>query len=250
MHVNINILNTTEVIELRQSEQGWQVQGRQGLIAEAPVVVMAGANDCALFPQTAHLPLEPVRGQISQLPASPASGMLKAVVCTEGYISPAYLGQHCAGATFIAEDRALDLRRADHVQNLAMLAHMSAPLYQALGGDALDPDRLQGRVALRSATPDYLPMAGPLLEASTVLARYSEGSRSGSQHLPWLNGLYINTGHGSKGLLTAPLCAEIIAAMLENEPLPVDVGLLRALDPNRFLLRGRGLKRLIGARVG
>jgi tRNA 5-methylaminomethyl-2-thiouridine biosynthesis bifunctional protein len=70
------------------------------------------------------------------------------------------------------------------------------------------------------------------------------------EHLPWLGGLYINAGHGSKGLLTAPLCAEIIAAMLEHEPLPVDAGLARTLDPNRFLLRQRGLKRLIGAAIG
>ena len=37
--------------------------------------------------------------------------------------------------------------------------------------------------------------------------------------------------------------------MLESEPLPMDTALARALDPNRFLLRERGLKRLVGAGV-
>ena len=40
---------------------------------------------------------------------------------------------------------------------------------------------------------------------------------------------------------------ELIAARLTQEPLPMDIGLAAALDPNRFLLRRRGLKRLIGA---
>ena len=80
--------------------------------------------------------------------------------------------------------------------------------------------------------------------------RYEVGSRKSPDALPWFSGLYVNTAHGSKGLLTAPLCAELIAAMLDNEPLPMDSTLARALDPNRFVLRERGLKRLIGAAIG
>jgi tRNA 5-methylaminomethyl-2-thiouridine biosynthesis bifunctional protein len=109
---------------------------------------------------------------------------------------------------------------------------------------------LQGRTALRCVAPDYLPMAGPLLDPAVLVERYEVGSRLPADRLPWMSGLYVNTGHGSKGLLTAPLCAEIIASMLGNEPLPVDAGLARALDPNRFLLRQRGLKRLVGAAIG
>jgi tRNA 5-methylaminomethyl-2-thiouridine biosynthesis bifunctional protein len=56
--------------------------------------------------------------------------------------------------------------------------------------------------------------------------------------------LYINAGHGAKGLVNAPLCAEIIASLICNEPAPVDCSLLSALDPNRFALRELGLKRL------
>ena len=63
--------------------------------------------------------------------------------------------------------------------------------------------------------------------------------------LPWLDGLYVNTGHGSKGLINAPLCAEMLACALNGDPAPVDAKLLAALDPNRFLLRKLGLKRLV-----
>lgn len=245
-HAGISLMTSTEALQLESTEHGWQVRDALARpLASAPVVIMAGANDIVRFEQSRHLPLEPVRGQISVLPATPQSMQLKAVVCTEGYISPARDGQHCAGASFDPEDSRLDLRLHDHEQNLSMLKQLSPDLYQSLSPLAVET--LQGRAALRCATPDYLPMAGPLLDDVLLKERYTPGSQLSAVHLPWQQGLYVNTGHGSKGLLTAPLCAEIIASLLDRQPLPVDIGLARALDPNRFLLRERGLKRLIGA---
>ncbi len=245
-HPNITTLHSREALALQKTASGWQVADAHGEIAAAPVVVLANANDCRRFAQTTHLPLEPVRGQVTLLPASAASQTLKTVVCTEGYVSPARNGLHCMGATFSPEETALELRPADHAHNLATLKQLSPALYQALGAEHADPAQLQGRAALRCTTPDYLPMVGKMLDAGLVEARFEIGSRLGPEHLPWLDGLYVNAGHGSKGLLTAPLGAEIITALLEHEPLPVDAALLRSLNPNRFLLRQRGLKRLIG----
>jgi tRNA 5-methylaminomethyl-2-thiouridine biosynthesis bifunctional protein len=119
------------------------------------------------------------------------------------------------------------------------LRRMSPELYQSLSQQPVS-----GRVALRCATPDYLPMAGPLLDNAALSAnppRYNADPAI----LPWLAGLYVNTGHGSKGLINAPLCAEMIACAINGEPAPVDVKLLAALDPNRFMLRKLGLKRLV-----
>ena len=246
----ITLQTSLQALHLRPHAEGWQVCDDNARLAAAPVVVICAANDSAAFEQTAHLPLQAVRGQITQLPQTAASKALKAVVCTEGYISPARAGMHCLGATFVPEDRELELRPAEQAENLSMLEQLSPALYQALGGSALEGAPLPGRAALRCVAPDYLPMAGPLLDAPRLAERYLPGSRLPAAHLPWLDGLYINTGHGSKGLLTAPLCAETIAALLEQEPLPMDAALARALDPNRFLLRQRGLKRLIGATIG
>jgi tRNA 5-methylaminomethyl-2-thiouridine biosynthesis bifunctional protein len=40
-------------------------------------------------------------------------------------------------------------------------------------------------------------------------------------------------------LIWAPLAAELLAAGLEGEPLPLEAGLVDALDPARFVLRAR-----------
>lgn len=234
---------------LRHGDQ-WHVIGAGRTLATAAVVVVCGANESLRFKDTAHLPLEPVRGQITQIASTARSKKLRAVVCAEGYISPERQGLHCLGATFTPQQRDTRLAAQDHAHNLAMLNTLSPGLYQALEAATADLSTLPGRAATRCVAPDYLPLAGPLLDAALTLERYPPGSRLADAHLPWLGGLFINCGHGSKGLLSAPLCAELIAALLAGEPLPMDAALARALDPNRFLLRERGLKRLLGAAIG
>ncbi|HEY7987482.1 MAG TPA: bifunctional tRNA (5-methylaminomethyl-2-thiouridine)(34)-methyltransferase MnmD/FAD-dependent 5-carboxymethylaminomethyl-2-thiouridine(34) oxidoreductase MnmC [Methylophilaceae bacterium] len=235
-HENIRTMTSSEALHLQQHMGHWQVSGASGLIAEASVVVVAAANDCMQF--VPHLPLQPVRGQITLMPATFPSNGLKAVVCTEGYLAPARDGLHSLGATFSADDTALDVRDSDHAHNLAMLRQMSPELQP-------DTAKLTGRSALRCSTPDYLPLAGMMLDP--VQMHGVPAHLATASGLPWLHGLYVNTGHGSKGMVTAPLCGEIIAAAIDHEVMPVDHGLLRALDPNRFLLRALGLKKLTGA---
>jgi tRNA 5-methylaminomethyl-2-thiouridine biosynthesis bifunctional protein len=49
--------------------------------------------------------------------------------------------------------------------------------------------------------------------------------------------LFGSFAYGSRGLLWASLAGEIIASMLEGEPLPVERKLAAAVDPGRFALR-------------
>lgn len=238
-HEGIRLMTSAAAVRLQRSGDAWQVLDDEKILAEAPVVILAGASETASFSQTLHLPLESVRGQITCVPATKESRRLKTVVCTDGYVSPAAKDMHCVGATFSADDAATEIRASDHAANLDMLKRVSPALHEQLAGQSPD-----GRVAFRSVAPDYLPMAGPLLDAAALAGkppRYSIDPAT----LPWLNGLYVNTGHGSKGLINAPLCAEMLACALNGEPAPVDAKLLAALDPNRFLLRKLGLKCLV-----
>src|SRR5690625_5319737 len=49
-------------------------------------------------------------------------------------------------------------------------------------------------------------------------------------------GLYLNVGHGSRGLAYTPLSGELLAAQIAAEPQPVSRQLSRALNPARFLI--------------
>jgi tRNA 5-methylaminomethyl-2-thiouridine biosynthesis bifunctional protein len=59
------------------------------------------------------------------------------------------------------------------------------------------------------------------------------------RELPRQSGLYGLLGYASRGLTWAPLAAELLAAGLEGEPLPLEAPLVDALDPGRFQLRQR-----------
>jgi len=238
-HHNIRVMTNTHATEIKQTAHNtWQIWSNSVLIAEADVVVIANANDAANLSQSSGVPLVPIRGQLSYLQANIESEKLRTILCGEGYISPAMNGLHYLGATFTTHDNEAELRAKDHESNLNLLNTMSNTLYQSLHKNIVS-----GRVAWRSQTADYLPVAGQLLDADALIAsapRYNEKP----ENLPWLSGLYINAGHGAKGFLTAPLCAEIIASEVVGAPSPVPVNVLNALQPNRFVMRKLGLKQL------
>jgi tRNA 5-methylaminomethyl-2-thiouridine biosynthesis bifunctional protein len=243
-HPNIQAMFSKHALRLEKSGELWQVWDAETLLDEAPVLIMTAANETLSFAQTAHLPLQPVRGQISLAPATPESRQLRAVVCTNGYVSPAVDDQHCIGATFSPDDTLLDIRKEDHAENMTMLNAISPTL-----AHSLEANPLQGRASLRAATPDYLPLLGMVLDAD-VLIHHPPKHYNKAPVLPYLEGLYANTGHGSKGITQAPLCAEILASAICGEPLPLASNIVAALDPNRFLLRKLGLKHFVRGLTG
>jgi tRNA 5-methylaminomethyl-2-thiouridine biosynthesis bifunctional protein len=151
------------------------------------------------------LPVAEVRGQVTYLPAAPTRALAIAVT-GDGYIAPMPDGGHCAGASFGHDDTDLAPRANDHADNLARVARM-------LPGFAhgLDAATLHGRAGLRVTTPDRVPAFG------FVRDRYA-----------------VATGLGARGLVWAPLCAELFVSQLHDEPLPVERDLAAAIAPARF----------------
>jgi tRNA 5-methylaminomethyl-2-thiouridine biosynthesis bifunctional protein len=236
---HIQVISNTQAVEIKRTTQNsWQVLSDSTPVAEADIVVIANANDATKLSQSSHIPLTAIRGQLSVLQASAQSEKLRTILCGEGYISPAIDKLHYLGATFTTNDSDAKVRAADHDANLNLLNTMSHDLYNTLQSNIVS-----GRVAWRSQTPDYLPAAGQLLDTNALMAGKFYYNDS-PERLPRAPGLFINVGHGAKGFLTAPLCAEIIATRVTNSTAPFPVDLLNALQPNRFILRKLGLKLL------
>ncbi|GFM64581.1 tRNA 5-methylaminomethyl-2-thiouridine biosynthesis bifunctional protein MnmC [Pseudomonas cichorii] len=241
-HPNIKLIAHHEALELRRVDGQWQAWDQGQMIDSAPVVVLAGAADIKQFAQIADLPLKRIRGQITRLPQTEASQVLGTVVCAEGYVAPARLGEHTLGASFDFNSDDLNTNTADHLSNLQLLQEISEDLTARMGAADLPSEELQGRAAFRCTSPDYLPIVGPLADKEAFTQAYAALAKDARQvpdiACPWLDGLYVNSGHGSRGLITAPLSAELIAAWLDNEPLPLPRSVAEACHPNRFALRG------------
>jgi tRNA 5-methylaminomethyl-2-thiouridine biosynthesis bifunctional protein len=215
-------------------DNNWRVIDAGGAeLARAPTVIVAGGAGAAQFAQTARLPLSALRGQVSHLDAA-ALPTVPLVLCREAYLTPAAGGICCAGATYdLDPDPAL--RQASHDENLDKLrALVSDPL-------AAQGAQLAGRVGFRAVAPDRLPLVGRLPDFDAA------GGTERLRDVPRYPGLYGLLGYASRGLTWAPLAAEMLAASLEGEPLPLEASLVDALDPARFVLRARRTSRGPGA---
>jgi tRNA 5-methylaminomethyl-2-thiouridine biosynthesis bifunctional protein len=96
-------------------------------------------------------------------------------------------------------------------------------------------------VGWRCATEDYLPLLGQMLDLPVLQAKPPR-PYADSKILPWLHGLHVNIGHGSKGMIIAPLCADWLADSISgNTPASP---LFSRLQPNRFVMRELGLKHM------
>ena len=234
-------------LQLTPAANGWTAVDNQGqTIASADIAILctgAGSMELAI---TKHLPLQSIRGQTSYIPATSQTSALRAALCHKGYISPARDDIHCIGASFKLRDSSTQLRPEEHRENLDKLTAALPQWSESL--DTQNPETLQGRVGFRCASPDYLPVAGPAPQVENFLQTYGPLRKNAKQLIrqkgDYVPGLYINTAHGSRGLSSAPLCAEMLASQICGEPPPLSSELSRALSPARFLVRDLGRNRI------
>lgn len=182
-------------------------------------VVLANAAASAHQPGLDWLPLKQIRGQVSYCRANAASRRWSGAICHSGYLTPAINGLHCVGATFDLHEHSSKPRATDNQRNLDELRQQLPDKWRELGGDAIQV--VGERVGFRCQSKDFLPLVGPACD------------HNGTP----IEGLYLNIAHGSRGITGTPLCAELIAALVNDEPLPVDHTLYAALRPQRFMLR-------------
>jgi tRNA 5-methylaminomethyl-2-thiouridine biosynthesis bifunctional protein len=238
-HNNIRVVKHCGDVTLKHAGGTWLASAGTELLAQATVAIVGAGTGTDAFAQCSWLPVQSIRGQITELPAAQGFSSLRAVLCHEGYIAPAREGTHSIGATFNPTVSDSALRSCDNRDNLEKLAE-AVPACRAVL-DTLDPAALQGRVGYRCTSPDYLPIVGPAPQREEFLQNFSGLRRNARQAIDsrgsYWPGLYLNTAHGSRGLTSTPIAAELLASMICDEPLPLSRALCRALSPARFIIR-------------
>lgn len=240
-HKNISLITLENINKLLKINNLFEIYNNDQLISSADIVVLANAHAVQELLDDnlgSEMQLASVRGQVSLLNSTAESNKLQSIICGDGYLSPTVKDQHCLGATFTPKNTTMDISMADHSDNLVKLMHISPDLAQNL-----DQKIIGGRVSMRCTTNDYFPLTGELLDGAVLAACLPRPSAKPSS-LTWNKGLYINVGHGTKGFTTAPLCAAILAQAICKKIPPIPLELSALLNPNRFLLRTFGLKRL------
>jgi len=231
----VSFQGNSKVSHLQQTDGVWQLLDAQHRVlcsAERVVFANAGAarplldslvnNNPALVSQLQQLPTnQGMRGLLSwalhsesavdeavfpPFPVNGASGLVPRVPTDQG---PAWF----MGSTYQPE-QLLERSDADNHQRnwehlkelLPSLANTLAPIFAS--------DALYTWKGTRCISADRLPLVGPL--------------EAGEQPSLWLC-----TALGSRGLSFSVLCAELLAAQMGAEPLPVEAKLAKALNALR-----------------
>lgn len=192
---------TADVITIERSDTNWRINGQ---IFDA--VILAGGFDVLKFPATNYLPLQKIRGQITKVKVNDVFKNLKKNLCYGGYSTIAIDGEAIIGSTFqhwIDND---NLRTEDDVDNIDKLESVVPEL-------AKNMMVIGGRASFRCAAKDRKPVIGKI-----------DG----------FDNLYISTAHGSHGILSSLIGAELLAADIFNEPQILPSSVEFGLSPSRF----------------
>jgi len=237
-HPNISIVHQ-QISDLSFSKGFWELVTQSGDSLTTSHLIICNAEMANQFNQTDHLPLKTIRGQVSITQAKATNNKLNSVVCGDGYISPAQNQQYCFGATYDLQGKERNVTQDDHQSNLDKLGKVLPDIHADLASES---NELQGRTAFRCSTPDYMPIVGPAPVQDQFIQTFAQLRKDRkwrfenekAEHHP---NLYINTGHGSKGLITCPISAELLASMICDEPLPLPKDVIDAINPSRFIIK-------------
>ena len=190
---------------LRRAGDAWVLEGDTGEVARADVVVLASALGTVdlLRPLGLKIPLVGAKGYSVTLPLAEGLPTMPLYLCEPKIGTSPYAGRLRIAGFFelgARDGAASPLRSRQLVEETR--PYLSAPI-------VADGDIPAGWAGFRPATPDSLPLLGPV---------------------PGAPGVVVATGHGMLGVTLAPATGVAVAALARGER----PDWIAALDPARF----------------
>ena len=196
------VLEQTTVKGMRPTAFGWEIDTNTGPIVADRVIVATGALSPALLkPLGIEVPIVPAKGYSITLRGegirpSQALYMTESKIGVSGFDE----GVRIAGVFELpGKDLTIDKRRLDVVVK-------DACSYLTDWHPSTSETSVEGWAGFRPATPDSLPLLGPV---------------------PGHDGLYLATGHGMLGVTLAPSTGALLADMILDGVAPAWVAPMR-----------------------
>ena len=206
-HANIRI-EKVKISRLESTDSQVTLWQDQQIIAITDHAIVCCAKQSAeLFEN--YPVLKPIRGQVSWVENSQRPLALDQAYSYGGYCIQLDASQLILGASFYPNRDDAEVLTEDHVHNYELIHNVFPKYAQGLPS----VDTWQGRASVRAQSLDYFPLVGKIQNFGQI---------------------YTFAGLGSKGFLFAPLCSEILAALILGELCPVPQSLLDKLNPQRF----------------
>jgi len=222
-----------EIKNLRKTAYGWQLLTADGKIAdESRLVIIANSFSLSGFKQCSHLPLQHVGGQISFFPAQNGTPQTSVPVSGKCYVIPAETG-YWVGATHQRNVTRSKVDSEDDRHNY----HSAVALLPNLD---LKKQASRSWTGTRCATPDRLPVVGPLPDRNFYRSEYADlhhgRPRQQFPRAVYEPGLFVMAGFGSRAATQVTYAAEHLASVI-TQPEMIDTDTFTLLHPARFLLK-------------
>lgn len=221
-------------------QQGWECHFTDKKIT-AQQLILATAMETLNFKQCEAIPLSAARGQVTHIASTPALSKLKVAICHEGYLTPSTHNLHCMGATFKRHQLNTDISQPEQFENKEKLDKCITDKEWV---KQIQCDHLNANAAIRTMTRDHFPYLGQVADYQQIKTVYAQTGDATTQAMH--EDLYTLTGLGARGLCSAPLLGELLASLINHEPLPVNKTILNKMSVSRqwlsYLSKGKALK--------
>jgi tRNA 5-methylaminomethyl-2-thiouridine biosynthesis bifunctional protein len=224
-----------DVCKINRVNGEWELLNEDGeKIVSSETVVIANGTGVTDVDMTSWLPVSAVRGQMTEVLSSAKSVNLRHALSFDAYVTPDCDGVHYVGASYSMSEKTKELLEVDQDENISRLEQMLPDMFTR-------PAELTGRVGFRPVSIDRVPIVGavPDVEAFNNLYKDLHHGKPVSYYKKgqYQLGLYVSAAHGSRGMCSCFLSAEIVASMVEGSPLPVGREVSDMINPARFLIR-------------
>lgn len=211
--IDIHLNSQVTKLDLSQNGITLTINNKQ---QKFDAVVFACAYGSAFIEHLSWIPIEKIKGELGIIKTP--KGLRNQAMCYDGYVVPLPDNKTLIGATY--EHNAHDETPSFSTTNDLYKRLQS---YQDLP-DLKEEDYEGGRVCFRTTSPDRLPIVGPIEPNSNI---------------------YVSLGHGSRGLVSTPLSAEVLSQLIFKEPISMEKDLLEEVLPIRYKLRSIRRDKLI-----
>lgn len=203
---DFNVLYNQKIIKIKQTMSDiWSVFNESlEEIACADYIIFANSDNAVEFFPHLKPYLQFIRGQSTAIDTEISTD--PDILCFPSIsIVQDKAGRLNFGSSYQRNNLSTELQESCQSQNIDNLCRHFRP------AEDLYKKPLSGYVGIRTAPIDYLPIVGEIKEKK---------------------GIYINIGHGSRGVTSAPISANIIANLISGMQ---ENNLLKFLSPTRFL---------------
>ncbi len=230
---NLEIYYGYEYKSLKQLESCYEVNFGNLKTIKADLVIFANGNRAKeLFISEfsdAYMQLSSVRGQTTLVDEFMS---LNRPLSARGYITKAINGVQLLGASYARGDDDALSRSSDDDENIALVDEFLSNK---------KPNIIGSNVGFRGYSGDRFPIIGGIHNASEYIKIYNSllwtKNKPSNKSPVYYQNLLISAAHGSRGLSTSVLGANILLDMVLGRQICVKKSTIDALNPSRFIIR-------------